>query len=243
GIGHLLTGGHFHVGQKVSREQITAWFKQDVAKAIAGARRDIGGAFDRLAEARKIVVIDMVFNLGAAGFGQFHDTIHAIKTGHFAQAADHMLQSLWARQVGHRATEDAAIMRSGHLGGAGGSHPGQDHSGGSHATTLAQVRGGHAVLEIGDKGSAVKEVQHLLHVSADGIFGPKTQHAVRTFQRAHHLEVDGIVGRHTLAALEHRAHPEPHKGDKDHKDHKDDKHDKDHHDKDHGHEHPAHGHD
>ena len=131
-------------------------------------------------------------------------------------------------------------MRSGHLGGAGGSHPGQDHSGGSHATTLAQVRGGHAVLEIGDKGSAVKEVQHLLHVSADGIFGPKTQHAVRTFQRAHHLEVDGIVGRHTLAALEHRAHPEPHKGDKDHKD---DKHDKDHHDKDHGHEHPAHGHD
>lgn len=217
GIGHLLTGGHFHVGQKVSREQITAWFKQDVAKAIAGARRDIGGAFDRLVEARKIVVIDMVFNLGTAGFGQFHNTIQAIKTGHFAQAADNMLQSLWASQVGHRATEDAAIMRSGHLSGGGGSHPGQGqghgggHSGGSHAPTLAQVRSGHGALDIGDTGSAVKEVQHLLHVSADGIFGPHTQHAVKVFQRAHHLEVDGIVGRHTLAALEHKAHPKPHK--------------------------------
>ncbi|HEY0992258.1 MAG TPA: peptidoglycan-binding protein [Kofleriaceae bacterium] len=218
GIGHLLTGGHFHVGQKISREQITAWFKQDVAKAIAGAKRDIGGAFDRLDEARKIVVIDMVFNLGAGGFGQFHATIQAIRTGHFAQAADHMLQSLWARQVGHRATEDAAIMRSGHMSGTGGggghpapSHGGGGHGGGSHAPTLAQVRSGHGALEIGDTGAAVKEVQHLLHVSADGMFGPHTQHAVKTFQRAHHLAVDGIVGKHTLAALEHGAHPEPHK--------------------------------
>ena len=223
GIGHLLTGGHFHVGQKISREQITAWFKQDVAKAIAGAKRDIGGAFDRLDEARKIVVIDMVFNLGTGGFGQFHATIQAIRTGHFAQAADHMLQSLWARQVGHRATEDAAIMRSGHMSGAGGGgghpapshggggHGGGSHGGGSHAPTLAQVRSGHGALEIGDTGAAVKEVQHLLHVSADGMFGPHTQHAVKTFQRAHHLAVDGIVGKHTLAALEHGAHPTPHK--------------------------------
>jgi peptidoglycan hydrolase-like protein with peptidoglycan-binding domain len=220
GIGHLLPAGRYHVGQKISASQITAWFQQDVAKAIAGARRDIGPAYDRLDDARKMVVIDMVFNLGEGGFGQFHQTIHAIQTGHFAQAASNMLQSLWARQVGHRATEDAAIMRSGHLSGGGGtghSHdgPAADHGGshghggghgggGSTAPTLASVREGHAVLKIGEHGPAVAKLQHLLHVSADGIFGDQTLHAVQKFQRAHHLDVDGIVGSHTLHALEHK---------------------------------------
>jgi lysozyme len=206
GIGHLLTGGNYHVGQKVSAEQITAWFKHDVAQAIAGAKRDIGPAYERLNEARKIVVIDMVFNLGTAGFGGFHATIHAIQTGAYSQAASNMLQSLWARQVGHRAQEDAAIMRSGHLAGGGGNEgghdPGHGHSGG--AVTLGDVRAGHAVLRVGEHGAAVAKIQHLLDIPADGIFGPQTQHAVEKFQHAHHLDVDGIVGPKTLHALEHK---------------------------------------
>ncbi|HMG21176.1 MAG TPA: peptidoglycan-binding protein, partial [Kofleriaceae bacterium] len=214
GIGHLLPAGRYHVGQKISAAQITAWFQQDVSKSIAGAKRDIGSAYDRLDEARKMVVIDMVFNLGEGGFGQFHATIHAIQTGNFAQAATNMLQSLWARQVGHRATEDAAIMRSGHLSGGGGTgHSGGGGGGGggagggggtSHAPTLAEVRAGHGVLKMGERGPAVAKLQHLLHVSADGIFGDQTLHAVEKFQHAHHLTVDGIVGRHTLEALEHK---------------------------------------
>src|SRR4051812_36058126 len=131
GIGHLLTGAHPPVGTKVTPHQVTAWFQQDVAKAIDGARRDLGPAYDRLDEARKIVVIDMVFNLGQGGFGGFHATIHAIQSGNFAQAADNMLHSLWASQVGHRATEDAAIMRSGHLAGGGGTGGGGTGGGGT----------------------------------------------------------------------------------------------------------------
>lgn len=221
GIGHLLPRGRFHVGQKVSAEQIHAWFKQDTGEAIAGARHEIGPAYDRLDEARKMVVIDMVFNLGEQGFGQFHATIHAIRTGNYAQAASNMLQSLWASQVGHRATEDAAIMRSGHLaggGGTGGGEPagshgggsggGSSHGGGGHRggpTTLADIRAGHGVLKEGEHGPAVAKVQHLLHVPADGIFGRQTLHAVEAFQREHHLAVDGVVGHDTLAALEHHA--------------------------------------
>jgi peptidoglycan hydrolase-like protein with peptidoglycan-binding domain len=227
GIGHLLTGSHLHVGQKVSAEQITAWFKQDVAKAIAGAKQDIGPAYDRLDEARKMVVIDMVFNLGSAGFGGFHATIHAIQTGAYAQAASNMLQSLWASQVGNRAKEDAAIMRSGHLGG--GSAP-DDHGHGeaphghgeaphgtSHAPTIGEVRAGHGVLKTGEQGPAVEKIQHLLHVAADGIFGDQTLHAVEKFQRAHHLTADGIVGQKTLEALEHKAPGKP-QGDHGHPD-------------------------
>ncbi|HEY6174785.1 MAG TPA: peptidoglycan-binding protein [Kofleriaceae bacterium] len=217
GIGHLLPAGRYRVGQKISAAQITAWFRQDTAHAIAGARRDIGPAYDRLDEARKMVVIDMVFNLGSHGFGQFHATIHAIQTGNYAQAASNMLQSLWARQVGHRATEDAAIMRSGHLAGGGGTGGGEHGGGGAGqggaghggAPTLAEVRHGHGVLKIGEHGPAVAKIQHMLHVAADGIFGHHTEHAVEKFQRVHHLAVDGIVGHDTLKALEHHT-PTPH---------------------------------
>jgi peptidoglycan hydrolase-like protein with peptidoglycan-binding domain len=238
GIGHLLTGGHFHVGQKVSAAQVTEWFRHDVASAIAGARRQLGAAYERLDEARRIVVIDMVFNLGEAGFGSFHATIHAIKTGNFAQAASNMLQSLWASQVGHRAVENASIMRSGHFAGGGGTqvsagggghgdhgggHHGDHHGGhhGGHDTehasggggggALAEVRAGNSLLRHGSRGPAVERIQHLLHVAADGIFGDHTLHAVTRFQRTHHLAADGVVGPLTLAALEHRKQDPKHR--------------------------------
>lgn len=112
GIGHLLTDGHYHVGQKVSVQKINEWFQDDVAQAISGAKRDLGaGAYDRLNEWRKMAVIDMVFNLGAAGFAGFTDTIHAIRIGDYARAANEMLHSAWHHQVGKRAEDDAAIMR------------------------------------------------------------------------------------------------------------------------------------
>jgi len=54
----------------------------------------------------------------------------------------------------------------------------------------------------GSRGSAVKTVQRKLHgLAVDGIFGPRTNSKVRSFQRAHHLVVDGIVGPHTWRAL------------------------------------------
>ncbi len=44
-------------------------------------------------------------------------------------------------------------------------------------------------------------MQRKLGVTADGIFGPITRAAVRTFQKRHGLLVDGIVGPQTRAAL------------------------------------------
>ncbi|WP_166970279.1 peptidoglycan-binding domain-containing protein [Brevibacterium atlanticum] len=39
------------------------------------------------------------------------------------------------------------------------------------------------------------------NVTADGVFGSKTEKAVRDFQKKHGLSVDGIVGKKTWCAL------------------------------------------
>lgn len=66
------------------------------------------------------------------------------------------------------------------------------------------------IIRKGDSGSAVRDLQTALDITADGIFGPVTEAAVRDFQRRHSLAVDGIVGPRTWAALERKqAPPDP----------------------------------
>jgi len=69
--------------------------------------------FDELSERRQLVVADMVFNLGITKFLQFKQTIAAIRDGDYGHAADRMLESKWARQVGQRAKTLAGMMRAG----------------------------------------------------------------------------------------------------------------------------------
>ena len=65
-------------------------------------------------------------------------------------------------------------------------------------------------LKLGSKGAEVKEVQNLLGgLTVDGIFGKKTEAAVKAFQAANGLKVDGIVGKQTWAALLGETQPEP----------------------------------
>lgn len=57
------------------------------------------------------------------------------------------------------------------------------------------------ILRRGSRGDAVRYVQGKVGAAADGIFGPKTDAAVKAFQRSHGLVVDGIVGPRTWAAI------------------------------------------
>lgn len=62
------------------------------------------------------------------------------------------------------------------------------------------------VISVGNRGEAVKDVQTALnnhghHLNTDGIFGPKTDEAVRAFQADKALSVDGIAGPDTKEAL------------------------------------------
>jgi peptidoglycan hydrolase-like protein with peptidoglycan-binding domain len=66
------------------------------------------------------------------------------------------------------------------------------------ATTTEHV----IVLSNGSEGRQVQLLQQALgSIKVDGIFGPETEAAVRSFQSSHGLTVDGIVGPLTSAAL------------------------------------------
>jgi peptidoglycan hydrolase-like protein with peptidoglycan-binding domain len=58
----------------------------------------------------------------------------------------------------------------------------------------------------GSTGENVRSIQYLLNdqgssLTVDGVFGPRTEAAVRGFQRQHDLTVDGMVGNKTWPAL------------------------------------------
>lgn len=55
-------------------------------------------------------------------------------------------------------------------------------------------------IQTGSKGAYVAQWQRLLGVKADGDFGPKTDKAVRAFQKLKGLEVDGVVGTASFVA-------------------------------------------
>lgn len=56
-------------------------------------------------------------------------------------------------------------------------------------------------LKKGMKGQPIRDLQGLLHIPADGDFGPGTDKAVRVFQSSKGLKPDGIVGPATWQAL------------------------------------------
>lgn len=53
------------------------------------------------------------------------------------------------------------------------------------------------LLKRGSKGEDVKVVQKFLNITADGIFGPATESAVKDLQKKNKLTADGIVGPYT----------------------------------------------
>lgn len=83
----------------------------------------------------------------------------------------------------------------------------------SEGITISEVeRIFSEVIRRGDRGRDVRTIQYYLNflgffndrlpqISVDGIFGPATENAVRTFQREYGLTVDGIVGRATWNAI------------------------------------------
>ncbi|BBF76069.1 glycoside hydrolase family protein [Acinetobacter ursingii] len=67
----------------------------------------------RLDDARRGVLLSMAFQMGVDGLLAFKNTLEMVRTGRYADAANGMLNSLWARQTPQRAQRHAVQMRTG----------------------------------------------------------------------------------------------------------------------------------
>lgn len=98
----------------ISQAEADMMFERDFAKAEADARKiceEFGIDVNNLIEQRFYVLTDMCFNLGYGGLKKFKKLFSALKNSLYDDAANAMLDSLWAKQVGNRATKLAALMR------------------------------------------------------------------------------------------------------------------------------------
>ncbi|WP_242049318.1 LamG-like jellyroll fold domain-containing protein [Aulosira sp. FACHB-615] len=99
--------------------QIYTLLDKDTNQAIEDAK-SFFPKFASLDEARKIVLVDMVFNLGKSKFADFKNLIKNVnraidsgKTEDWNAAAAEMEDSLWFKQVGDRAKRNVDIIKNG----------------------------------------------------------------------------------------------------------------------------------
>lgn len=101
-------------GDTCAVAQAEAWFFDDLVEAITDASQLFGFlVFSNLSHNRQAVLIDMMFNLGYNRLKGFVDMRAAIRKDLFEAAADEMMDSLWATQVGSRADNLAEMMLHG----------------------------------------------------------------------------------------------------------------------------------
>jgi lysozyme len=117
-IGYGHTGPDVHPGLVWTLEQAEAALLADIEDHNAELAQVLPWV-EALDPARRRVLQNMAFNLGVGepggkkGLLGFKNTLAMIQRGEHARAADGMLQSLWARQVGQRAVRLANTMRTG----------------------------------------------------------------------------------------------------------------------------------
>lgn len=92
-------------------DEIELIFANDL-KVAESTARGLVPTFETLSDNRKAVLVNMAFNLGGRLAG-FSETLRHISASDFGRAADAMLESLWAKQVGKRAARLATMMREG----------------------------------------------------------------------------------------------------------------------------------
>ncbi len=85
----------------ISLDEAELMFKNDVYSAV----RDLIGIFPNLhdmTENRRMVLVDMMFNLGYSRFREFKRFIAAVRCDDWIEAKLEMEDSVWFRQVGNR---------------------------------------------------------------------------------------------------------------------------------------------
>lgn len=113
-VGKLTVGiGRNLTDKGLSSDEILYLFNNDVREVEH--ELSFYAWFTNLDDVRRLVIADMAFNLGTPKLLRFNNTINALKIGDYQVAADEMLDSKWAKQVGKRAGRLASMMRTGEI--------------------------------------------------------------------------------------------------------------------------------
>ncbi len=97
----------------ISQSEAYIMLINDIMNCEKQLQVKIPDIYNGLDEVRKSVLLNMCFNLGISGLLGFKNTLEFIKVGDWERAANNMLVSRWAKQVGRRAIELSELMRKG----------------------------------------------------------------------------------------------------------------------------------
>jgi len=97
----------------ISQKEAYAMLEQDIQDCEHWLIDEIPEVYNKLDEVRQSVLLNMCFNLGIKGLLEFKNTLAFIDAGDWERAANGMLTSKWAKQVGRRAIELSELMRKG----------------------------------------------------------------------------------------------------------------------------------
>ena len=99
----------------VSRTVGTVWLSELIQQKVAdmSAHSNITAAMSTCNDARKSILISMAYQMGADGLAKFVNTLKAVTEKRWADAANGMLNSAWAKQTPNRAKRHAQQMLTG----------------------------------------------------------------------------------------------------------------------------------
>ena len=97
---------------QLTEKQIDTLYKEDLNKAKNSAKKLVSKTWDELPKGVQGALTEMAFNLGEGGLSEFKNTLGYIEEKRFKLAAQSMLKSKWARQVGDRAKRLANIIEN-----------------------------------------------------------------------------------------------------------------------------------
>ena len=108
-VGNLTAGR-----EELTDREIDWLLDGDIELAVQDAQA-LFANFDELDEARRIVLVDMAFNLGRHRLASFKRMRAAVLESRFDEAADEMVDSRWYRQVKRRGVRNVEVMRTGRV--------------------------------------------------------------------------------------------------------------------------------
>ena len=106
GIGHLITENDPEHGEpdgtEISEDRVNEVFETDVAKFVSESKI-LFPDLDDLPDVAQQVIVNMAFNMGRPRLSKFKNFIAGVNDRDWTRAAEEMMDSRWATQVGDRA--------------------------------------------------------------------------------------------------------------------------------------------